>query len=57
MEITIKGDKEFDDIAGFELQFRNHEEGFKVGHNRFAEGAEMFGELKVYGNPIRNEQF
>lgn len=44
---------EFDEIAGFELLFTDKDSGFKVGHNRFDNAAEMFGELKVYGNPIR----
>jgi len=43
----------FEAIAGFELLFTNANTGFKVGYNRFADGAEMFGELKVTSNPIR----
>lgn len=46
----------FNEIQGFELLFTEAKQGFKVGHNRFASGAEMFGELKVFGKPIRNEQ-
>ncbi|MEZ4901762.1 MAG: hypothetical protein R2822_08410 [Spirosomataceae bacterium] len=46
-------DTEFDTIEGFELKFTDSENGFKVGHNRFDGAAEMFGELKVFGNPIR----
>lgn len=45
--------EEFEAIDGFELIFNGAEKGFKVGYNRFAEGGEMFGELKVTGNPIR----
>jgi hypothetical protein len=45
---------EFDNIDGFELIFQS-ENKFKVGYNRFDNCAEMFGELKVYGNPIRSE--
>jgi hypothetical protein len=45
--------EEFETIDGFELVFTNPNSGFKVGHNRFAEGLEMYGELKVVGNPIR----
>ena len=56
-ELNKISEQEFDAIAGFELLFSDTENTFKVGHNRFAGGAEMFGELKVYGNPIRNEQF
>ncbi|HUX56113.1 MAG TPA: hypothetical protein VMV77_04015 [Bacteroidales bacterium] len=46
--------EEFDRIDGFELIFSSNEDGFKVGHNRFDNAREMFGELKVYGNPIRS---
>ncbi len=45
-----------DEFPGFELIFKTNEEGFKVGHNRFAAGQSMFGELRVYGNPIRETQ-
>lgn len=45
---------EFDNIDGFELIFTDIENGFKVGHNRFDNASEMFGELKVFGNPIRS---
>lgn len=40
-------------IDGFELLPATAETGFKVGYNRFNNAAEMFGELKIYGNPIR----
>ncbi|MBX7226865.1 MAG: hypothetical protein K1X55_12605 [Chitinophagales bacterium] len=43
----------FDTINGFELLTSDAKNGFKVGHNRFDNAAEMFGELKVFGNPIR----
>ncbi|PZX51582.1 hypothetical protein LV84_03739 [Algoriphagus ratkowskyi] len=46
-------DDKFDEINGFELIFTEAESGFKVGHNRFENASEMFGELKVFGNPIR----
>jgi len=51
MEIA---ENDFDKINGFELQFTSEDKGFKVGHNRFNKAAEMFGILKVTGNPIRN---
>jgi hypothetical protein len=51
LEITTG---EFEKIEGFELKFTNDQNGFKVGHNRFKEAEEMFGELKVVGNPIRS---
>ncbi len=44
---------EFDEIQGFELIATDTSDGFKVGHNRFDGAKEMFGELKVIGNPIR----
>ena len=45
--------EEFDAINGFELRFTSEEQGFIVGHNRFDNACEMFGELIVVGNPIR----
>ncbi len=46
---------EFEQIEGFELIWENTtQEGFKVGYNRFQDAKEMFGELKVIGNPIRS---
>lgn len=44
---------DFDSIQGFELLPSSPEKGFKVGYNRFDNASEMFGELKVFGNPIR----
>lgn len=44
---------EFGDIPGFELKFSDKENGFKVGYNRFDNASEMYGELIVSGNPIR----
>lgn len=44
----------FDKIEGFELIFDGDKDSMlKVGHNRFDKAAEMFGQLKIYGNPIR----
>ena len=43
----------FNEINGFELLFSTSDKGFKVGYNRFNNASEMFGELKVFGNPIR----
>lgn len=48
--------QEFEEISGFELHFKQADEGFKVGHNRYAYGESMFGELKTYGNPIRQPE-
>lgn len=44
----------FNSVQGFELIETNNENGFKVGYNRFDNAKEMFGELKIFGNPIRN---
>jgi len=52
--ITEMNEDEFNKIDGFELIISTSESGFKVGYNRFDNCAEMFGELKVVGNPIRN---
>lgn len=46
--------EEFDLIDGFELIFTDGSSGFKVGHNRYKKADEMYGELKILGNPIRN---
>ncbi|WP_329905118.1 hypothetical protein [Porphyromonas pogonae] len=46
---------EFELIQGFELTWDYpSERDFKVGHNRFHNACEMFGELKIVGNPIRS---
>lgn len=52
--IEINSD-EFNSIEGFELKFVDSTTGFKVGHNRFDNASEMFGELIVTGNPIRGK--
>lgn len=49
-EMTLR---EFELIPGFELIETDENNGFKVGYNRFNNANEMFGELKVTGNPIR----
>jgi hypothetical protein len=45
--------EKFESIPGFELVEADDNNGFKVGYNRFKEAEEMYGELKVFGNPIR----
>jgi len=51
LEFTITN---FNKINGFELLFDGDKDSmFKVGHNRFDDVSEMFGELKIFGNPIR----
>lgn len=52
-QIQVMSFEKFDKLNGFELHFSDPANGFKVGHNRFDSASEMFGELKVYGNPIR----
>jgi len=46
-------EEQLEKLDGFELLPATAETGFKVGHNRFNNAIEMFGELKIYGNPIR----
>lgn len=55
MEILEMSTEDFDTIEGFELIPSDINTGFKVGHNRFDEASEMYGELQVFGNPIRSE--
>ncbi len=53
-EIIEISEIDFDTIDGFELLFEGDEnEMFKVGHNRYDDVKAMYGQLKVYGNPIR----
>lgn len=52
--IVSLNESEFDQIDGFEMRFTAGElNAFKVGHNRYDEAKEMFGQLLIYGNPIR----
>ncbi len=51
LKMTVE---DFDAISGFELKFTK-DSGFKVGYNRFDDSTPMYGELKVFGNPIRSE--
>ena len=54
IEILKLSESEFDTLSGFELLFDGDSSSqFKVGHNRYANAAEMFGQLMIYGNPIR----
>jgi hypothetical protein len=48
-EMTVE---EFDTINGFELVFGDQEDAFLVGHNRFEDGAPMYGALRVFGTPV-----
>jgi len=54
-EIIEMNQAEFNSVEGFELIFTNKDNGFKVGYNRFNNAEEMFGELIVTGNPIREK--
>jgi hypothetical protein len=56
MEILEMSTEDLDTIEGFELIPSDINTGFKVGHNRFDNASEMYGELHVFGNPIRSEQ-
>ena len=53
VELSVKSESEFDEIDGFELLFTDASQGFKVGHNRFDDATDMYGELKIFGNPVR----
>ena len=56
-ELIELSENEFDAIDGFELLFDGDESSlFKVGHNRFNNANEMYGQLRVFGNPIRQPQ-
>jgi hypothetical protein len=53
-EIFEANEAEFDrDFTGFELIETSENNGFLVGYNRQMDCVPMFGELKVFGNPIR----
>lgn len=52
-QLLTLSEEEFEQIDGFELIKASESNGFKVGYNRFDNFSEMFGELKVFGNPIR----
>jgi hypothetical protein len=52
LKLTLE-EFETDIIPGFELLFTDSEKGFKVGQNRFNAGTSMYGELIIFGNPIR----
>ena len=52
-EILEMDDSGFDEIPGFELEAVESDEGFLVGYNRFQDSEPMFGQIKVFGNPIR----
>ncbi len=55
VELISMSADDFNSIDGFELEQTPSNTGFKVGHNRFDNASEMYGELKVFGNPIRSE--
>lgn len=52
-ELIRLREEQFDEIEGFELHFGASDSSFKVGYNRFDEAEAMFGQLKIYHNPIR----
>lgn len=54
--VTEMSSEDFDQLDGFELLFEaSKNQDFKVGHNRFEKAAEMYGQLVIFGNPIRTE--
>lgn len=54
-DLMVMTYEDFDNIDGFELKFSDALSGFKVGHNRYYDAEEMYGELCVFGNPIRDK--
>ncbi|MCH4895957.1 MAG: hypothetical protein N4A32_08640 [Marinifilaceae bacterium] len=40
-------------FPGFELVFEKREDAFIVGKNRYKNGDEMYGHIRIVGNPIR----
>lgn len=54
IEFSELSENTFDTINGFELLFDGDKNKmFKVGYNRFDEVKEMYGQLIIFGNPIR----
>ena len=51
-EIIQLNEKEFDQIAGFELRFGENEKSFLVGFNRFDNANPMYGWLEISGKPV-----
>lgn len=51
-EIIQLGEKEFDQLTGFELRFGESDKSFLVGFNRFDEAKPMYGWLEITGKPV-----
>lgn len=45
---------DFNNIQGFELRFKNNENAFLTGFNRFDDAQPMYGDLEINGNPVIN---
>jgi len=56
-EITEVSEQEFAEneelFSGFELIFEKNDNSFLVGYNRMNDNEEMYGWLKVVGNPVK----
>ena len=48
-------DEEFDQLEGFELRFKESEQSFLVGFNRFDGSKPMYGELELGGSTLLGE--
>ncbi|HVT84426.1 MAG TPA: hypothetical protein VHD35_04445 [Chitinophagaceae bacterium] len=52
-EMQERTNVEFNSIEGFELRFKENENSFLVGFNRFEDSKPMYGYLEVTGNPLK----
>ncbi len=57
-EILEVSKEEFDTdeelFAGFELILEKNEQSFLVGYNRYKQNEKMFGYIKIFGTPVKN---
>jgi hypothetical protein len=57
-DIMMVSKDEFDTneelFSGFELIFENNEQSFLVGYNRYKKGEKMYGYIKIFGTPVKN---
>ena len=51
-KIILSDEKEFDQLAGFELRFGKSDKSFLVGFNRFEDAKPMYGWLDISGKPV-----
>lgn len=52
--IREMSESDFDKLDGFELLFREDEESFLVGFNRFENSTPMYGKLIIQGTPVKS---